>query len=259
MQTVNQDGQGAKLPAHETFLVAAVLALVGGFLAIYTYLLGGGVFANAQTGNIVLLAANLAETNWSRAGYYLIPILAFSAGVFVTNLLKRCFSGTGGIRFEQVVLLIEAALLLGIGLLPLSVPDVFVNVTISFICSIQVNTFRKVRNVPYASTMCTGNLRSGTEKLYVYFAESFGKCGALFRDYRDVHRRSGLGRGSSQDLGSKKCLDLLSASGRDNSGDQRATKEINKEKQQNRPDERDFQKEDPRPSGLFFVCAMGAF
>lgn len=47
----------------------------------------------------------------------------------------------------------------------------FVNVTISFICSIQVNTFRKVRNVPYASTMCTGNLRSGTEKLYVYFAE----------------------------------------------------------------------------------------
>ena len=66
---------------------------------------------------------------------------------------------------------IEAALLLGIGLLPLSVPDAFVNVTISFICSIQVNTFRKVRNVPYASTMCTGNLRSGTEKLYVYFAE----------------------------------------------------------------------------------------
>lgn len=171
MQTVNQDGQGAKLPAHETFRVAAVLALVGGFLDIYTYLLRGGVFANAQTGNIVLLAANLAETNWSRAGYYLIPILAFSAGVFVTNLLKRRFSGTGGIRFEQVVLLIEAALLLGIGLLPLSVPDAFVNVTISFICSIQVNTFRKVRNVPYASTMCTGNLRSGTEKLYVYFAE----------------------------------------------------------------------------------------
>ena len=111
MQTVKQDGQGAKLPAHETFRVAAVLALVGGFLDIYTYLLRGGVFANAQTGNIVLLAANLAEMDWSRAGYYLIPILAFSAGVFVTNLLKRCFSGTGGIRFAQVVLLIEAALL----------------------------------------------------------------------------------------------------------------------------------------------------
>ena len=90
---------------------------------------------------------------------------------FCDKFIETPFFGNRRIRFEQVVLLIEAALLLGIGLLPLSVPDAFVNVTISFICSIQVNTFRKVRNVPYASTMCTGNLRSGTEKLYVYFAE----------------------------------------------------------------------------------------
>ncbi len=176
MRTVDQGGQEVKLPAHETFRAAAVLALVGGYLDIYTYLLRGGVFANAQTGNMVLFAANLAERNWSRAGYYLIPIAAFSAGVFMTNLLKRRFSGKSGIIFEQVVLLIEAALLLGIGFLPLTVPDAFVNVTISFICSIQVNTFRKVRNVPYASTMCTGNLRSGTEKLYVYFAEKDRKA-----------------------------------------------------------------------------------
>ncbi len=171
MRTVDLCGQGAKLPAHETFRAAGVLAFVGGFLDVYTYLLRGGVFANAQTGNMVLLAANLAELNWGRAGYYLIPILAFSAGVFVTNLLKRKFTGASGILFEQVVLLIEAGLLLIIGFLPLTVPDAFINVTISFICSIQVNTFRKVRNVPYASTMCTGNLRSGTEKLYIFFAE----------------------------------------------------------------------------------------
>ena len=68
MQTVKQDGQGAKLPAHETFRVAAVLALVGGFLDIYTYLLRGGVFANAQTGNIVLLAANLSGNGLEPGG-----------------------------------------------------------------------------------------------------------------------------------------------------------------------------------------------
>ena len=230
---------------------------------IYTYLLRGGVFANAQTGNIVLLAANLAETNWSRAGYYLIPILAFSAGVFVTNLLKRRFSGTGGIRFEQVVLLIEAALLLGIRIAAivgsrrvrqcddlLYLLDSGQYIPKSEKRTVRIDNVHGKSAFRYRKIVCIF-CRAG--------AESFGKCGALFRDYRDVHRRSGLGRGSSQDLGSKKCLDLLSASGRDNSGDQRATKEINKEKQQNRPDERDFQKEDPRPSGLFFVCAMGAF
>ena len=29
-----------------------------------------------------------------------------------------------------------------------------------------METFRKVRGYPFASTMCTGNLRSGTEALY---------------------------------------------------------------------------------------------
>ena len=33
----------------------------------------------------------------------------------------------------------------------------------------QVQTFRKVRGHAYASTMCIGNMRSGTEALCVYF------------------------------------------------------------------------------------------
>ncbi|MEF9840560.1 MAG: DUF1275 family protein, partial [Lachnospiraceae bacterium] len=37
----------------ETFLIGAILAMVGGFLDAYTYLCRGGVFANAQTGNLV--------------------------------------------------------------------------------------------------------------------------------------------------------------------------------------------------------------
>ena len=33
----------------------------------------------------------------------------------------------------------------------------------------QVETFRRVHGHPFASTMCTGNLRSGTEALCQYF------------------------------------------------------------------------------------------
>ena len=33
----------------------------------------------------------------------------------------------------------------------------------------QVQTFRKVRGHAYASTMCIGNMRSGTEALCAYF------------------------------------------------------------------------------------------
>ena len=62
----------------ESFRAAAVLALAGGFLDAYTYLCRGQVFANAQTGNMVLLAVRLAEGNWGKAFHYLMPILAFA-------------------------------------------------------------------------------------------------------------------------------------------------------------------------------------
>ena len=39
----------------ETFRLGAVLALAGGFLDAYSYCVRGGIFANAETGNMVLL------------------------------------------------------------------------------------------------------------------------------------------------------------------------------------------------------------
>ena len=166
-----------RIPSHETFRIAALLALVGGFLDAYTYLLRGGVFANAQTGNIVLLAVNIAQKQWTKAGYYLIPIVAFAAGGFMTNLLREQLKKNGFLKFEHCILLFEAGLLLLIGFLPKECPDGIINVTISFICSLQVNTFKKVREVPYASTMCTGNLRSGTEKLFLYIVKRNTEAG----------------------------------------------------------------------------------
>ena len=67
----------------ETHLLGLLLAVVGGFLDAYTYLCRGRVFANAQTGNIVLLGVNLTEQNWNRTFYYLMPIFAFVLGILV--------------------------------------------------------------------------------------------------------------------------------------------------------------------------------
>ena len=44
-------------------------------------------------------------------------------------------------------------------------------VLVSFSCAMQVQTFRKVNGHSYASTMCIGNLRSGTAALSVYLRE----------------------------------------------------------------------------------------
>lgn len=160
-----------QIPVHETFLIGAMLAVVGGYLDAYTYLIRGGVFANAQTGNIVLLAINFANGSIRKAVYYVVPVMAFVLGVIVSEYLKRKLKGNNYFIWEHIVILVEVILLLGVGFLPEQIPDGVVNVTVSFICSLQVNSFRKVGNVPYASTMCTGNLRSGSEAAYRYWLE----------------------------------------------------------------------------------------
>ena len=48
----------------ESFITAAFLSVSGGLQDAYTYIFRGKVFANAQTGNIVLLGQKLVERNW---------------------------------------------------------------------------------------------------------------------------------------------------------------------------------------------------
>ena len=144
------------------------LAAAGGFLDAYTYTLRGGVFANAQTGNLVLLALRAAQGDWQGAFYYVIPVLAFFCGILLTETIKLRTSDRHFLLWQHFSLLVEMALLAVVGFLPLSVPDAVVNVTISFVCSVQVQSFRKTRGLPYATTMCTGNLRSAADCFSVF-------------------------------------------------------------------------------------------
>ena len=132
-------------PKAERLATGLGLAVVGGFLDTYTYFTRGGVFANAQTGNLVLLGISAARGELYRAGQYLIPVLAFALGVVATEGL-RARRGAGD--WQRTVLLLEAAILAVVGLLPPAFPDFVVNV------------FRLLEGMPYATTMCTGNLRS---------------------------------------------------------------------------------------------------
>ena len=151
------------VPVPETLLVGLLLAFVGGFLDAYTYLLHGEVFANAQTGNMVLLFINLAKGRWAKAGYYIIPILAFAMGVWVTDLLKRKFGAFKDVHWRQLSILLELFVLAAVAFMPRSVPDGAINILVSFICAVQVASFSRLHGMGYATTMCTNNLRQFVE------------------------------------------------------------------------------------------------
>lgn len=155
----------------ESLRLGIMLAIVGGFLDAYTFVGRDGVFANAQTGNIVMLAVNAAKADWRQAAIQIPPILAFIAGVFVAEILRKSVTRRLLYDYSRAILVIETAILILIGFIPSSVPNLVVTVTISFVASLQVSTFRKLIDAPYATTMVTGNLRSASQAAYLAFSQ----------------------------------------------------------------------------------------
>ena len=150
----------------ESLGLAALLALAGGLLDAYTYLCRGGVFANAESGNMVLFGICLIQGQWRRAAGYLLPILAFALGVLAAEFIREHHRSGPRYHWRHTVLLAEIAVLCAVAFLPRGEWDPAANTLVAFVCALQVETFRKVRGNPFATTMCTGNLRSGTEAIY---------------------------------------------------------------------------------------------
>ena len=145
--------------ASDAWRVAAFLALSGGFQDAYSFLARGRVFANAQTGNIVLFGAKVCSLDFAGALHYLLPVTAFMLGVVAAFFLRR---RSGSLHWRQEVLIVEIALLAAVGFIP-SGFDFAANAIVSFACAMQVQAFRKIHGNIYASTMCIGNLRSFAE------------------------------------------------------------------------------------------------
>jgi len=151
----------------ESFLIAGILSVSGGLQDAYTYMYRGKVFANAQTGNIVLLAQNLVDRNWQAALRYFSPLLFFALGVAMAECIRMRYQKAQKIHWRQLVLVTEIVLLFAVGFFPNDI-DLLANAMVSFACAMQVQAFRKVNGYAFASTMCIGNLRSGMESLCAY-------------------------------------------------------------------------------------------
>lgn len=149
----------------DSLRVGVLLAITGGFLDAYTYIGRGKVFANAQTGNMVMLGLSLIEGKSEQIFKYIIPVVAFAIGVLLAEIIRGQLTKSEKIHWRQAVIAIEVILLIIVSFIKY---DYVANIIISLICAMQVESFRKFHGNAYATTMCTGNLRSGTEKLVIF-------------------------------------------------------------------------------------------
>ena len=70
----------------ETIKLGILLAFSGGFMDAYSYIQRDQVFANAQTGNMLLFGVNLSEGNLRGALHYFFPVFAFRCKTTVVSL-----------------------------------------------------------------------------------------------------------------------------------------------------------------------------
>jgi uncharacterized membrane protein YoaK (UPF0700 family) len=153
-------------PVRSRLPAAMLLAASGGLLDAVTYLNHGHVFANAMTGNFVLLGVALAQRNWFQAMRHTSPVVAFAIGVLAARRVEY-------MQRERTVLAalgLEIIALFVLGLLPPSFPELLFTGCLSFVSAFQVSTFHQIDGFPYSSTFVTGNLREAGNGLFDSFA-----------------------------------------------------------------------------------------
>lgn len=137
----------------------------------FSYLLHGGVFANGQTGNYVLLVLTLAEGKLLGAVRYLVPIAAYLCGIVVARHVMDVLCEGDCYRAQHWVADFEA---LGFALLSLlsgGVTGLFANSLASFLAAMTFQTFRQFgTRSAYAGVFVTGNLRSLGNSRYMGFS-----------------------------------------------------------------------------------------
>jgi uncharacterized membrane protein YoaK (UPF0700 family) len=140
--------------------VGVLMAAVAGSLDANIFMTRGGVFASAQSGNIVIAGVRLADERWSAALPNLYPVVAF---VVAGGLLEAALTAPRldwfRRRAAEIAIGASVVVVLLLGALPARIPDEVATVAIAAVAVFQLTAFRRMIEWPFATTMTTNDLR----------------------------------------------------------------------------------------------------
>ena len=157
----------AAFPCEEALLIAGLLALTGGYLDGYTWIVHRA-FANAQTANLVFLWVYMTQGEWGKAFHYVPALFAFVLGVIMSSWLQRVAPQNA----PRISILAEIVFLCMITIVHNRLPQVAGTLGLSFVAALQTASFQKVEGWTYSSVMATSNFRNAIEGLFAAFAGS---------------------------------------------------------------------------------------
>ncbi len=138
---------------------ACALTAAGGSMDVCVYLDHHHVFAAAQTGNIVLMAAEAASGHLTAAARHLPPLLAFCAGVVASRVVGFGFKRRWRVLDSRTLRLAMVALaLLVLALCAGRMSDAAVTACVAFTAAFQISSYSHLGGWSFNTAMTTGNL-----------------------------------------------------------------------------------------------------
>ena len=140
--------------ARLSLATGSVLMLATGFVDAYTFLQHGHVFAQAMTGNLVLIAIGAFDPTIVAFWRPLVQYVAFVIGVAVLWGWTR---RRGTPAPQLATLALQVVVLVVVGFLPAGVLSVVVTAAIAFAAGMQIAAFRDVGRAAFTTTVMTTN------------------------------------------------------------------------------------------------------
>ena len=144
------------------FSLAIFMVFIIGMMNAYTYILRDATFASMQTGNIIKACIAVSEGNFFDLHLYLLPVFFFVLGIII-------HASISDYKYGKIICwsLLTASYIAGL-FIPYGRLDFIAVAVLSLGVGIQIQSIRKVNGVDVATTMCTGSIRSMTEKIVKY-------------------------------------------------------------------------------------------
>jgi uncharacterized membrane protein YoaK (UPF0700 family) len=138
-------------------VAASLLTAAGGSMDAWVYMDHGHVFANAQTGNVVLFGIHAAAGDFAAAARHVPSIMAFILGLVVSRLTGAWLKNAK-LNSRNVRLAVECVLLVALALIASRLPNGVVTACVGFIAAVQITSFSHIGDVTFNTGMTTGNL-----------------------------------------------------------------------------------------------------
>lgn len=151
----------------DSYLIAFLLFLIGGFQNAYTYINCNNVFANLQTGNLILMSISVINGNFNAIIKYLMPLSFFWLGSAIGTIIDLKYKNNLRMHWRTIILFIEMFLVIVAGLLP-SKYTLFISVLVTLNSALSLQGFKQLHKRPLVSTMMVGNMRMLVDHLVKY-------------------------------------------------------------------------------------------